>query len=159
MNSLEEKGIIEALYEASEAGVKITLFVRGVCCLRPGVPGLSENISVVSVVGRLLEHSRVYFFRSGAEDRADGLFFIGSADWMSRNLHRRVELIAPVEERGHRERFLRLFDVISNDRVLAWDLDQDGSYTRRQPQSEGEQNSGTHETIMKFTKEFGETSF
>src|SRR5678816_709386 len=86
MNALEEKKVCRALYRASQAGIKIDLVVRGFCTLKPGVPGLSENIRVISVIGRFLEHSRIFYFRNGAQDELDGEFYIGSADWMYRNL-------------------------------------------------------------------------
>src|SRR4030095_1341255 len=96
LNALVDAGIIAALYEASQAGVDIDLIVRGICCLRPGVPGVSERIRVISIVGRFLEHSRLFYFRNSTEDR----YFIGSADWMPRNLDRRVEAVTPVEGRA-----------------------------------------------------------
>ncbi|MCB0334356.1 MAG: polyphosphate kinase 1, partial [Bdellovibrionales bacterium] len=136
MNNLEDREIIEALYRASQVGVKIDLIIRTVCCLRPGVMHLSENIRVISIVGRLLEHSRLYYFRNGQEEPADGEFSIGSADWMSRNLHRRVEVIAPVEERSHKRRLWTLLDLALNDPCLAWELDGTGSYTRHISQEE-----------------------
>jgi hypothetical protein len=99
LNQLEDVGIIKRLYEASQAGVKITCIVRGFCCLRPGVPGLSENIRIVSVVGRFLEHARIFHFAAGQDDPVDGEWYIGSGDWMSRNLNNRVEAVAPVQDR------------------------------------------------------------
>src|SRR6185295_563619 len=101
---LEDYKIIQALYKASQAGVKIDLIVRGFCCIRPGVAGLSENIRVISVIGRFLEHSRVFYFRAGAENPIDGEFYIGSADWMYRNLLHRVEVATPILARPLRER-------------------------------------------------------
>src|SRR5678815_4412520 len=98
MNSLEDLKITNKLYEASQAGVRITLIVRGFCCLRPGVPGLSENIRVISVVGRFLEHSRIFHFAQGAADPVQGAWFISSADWMYRNLSSRVEVAVPVKD-------------------------------------------------------------
>src|SRR5256885_6740289 len=111
MNALEEKKGCRALYAASQAGVPVDLIVRGFCTLRPGVPGLSENIRVMSVIGRFLEHSRIYFFRNGAESEADGEFFIGSADWMYRNLLARVEAVVPILRRSHRERLWQVLQV------------------------------------------------
>ena len=104
MNSLEDHKIIRALYAASQAGVPIDLVVRGFCRLRPGVPGMSQNIRVISVVGRFLEHARIFFFRNGASDEVDGEFYIGSADWMYRNLLHRVEAVVPIDDRGLRPR-------------------------------------------------------
>ena len=126
VNSLVDREVIEALYRASQAGVKIQLSVRGICCLRPGVPGLSENITVASVVDRFLEHARILYFRHGG----DPLVFISSADWMPRNLDRRVELLVPVDDPACRD---RLIDVLKNclaDEAKARLLQPDGAYTR-----------------------------
>ncbi len=127
MNRLADHQIVAALYEASRAGVKIDLIVRGVCTLRPGIPGMSENIKVRSVVGRLLEHSRVYYFENGG----DAEIFTGSSDWMPRNLDRRVEVLAPIEDPTIRryitERFLPSY---LEDNVKARELQPDGAYTR-----------------------------
>ena len=125
MNSLSEPGMIQALYRASQAGVEIDLIVRGICCLRPGVPGVSETIRVRSVVGRFLEHSRVYYFYAdGAED-----IYISSADWMRRNLFRRVESCAPVRDPKLKQRLIREgLGVYLEDNVDAWELDKDGVY-------------------------------
>ncbi|MCB0331403.1 MAG: polyphosphate kinase 1, partial [Bdellovibrionales bacterium] len=152
MNSLEDREMINALYDASNAGVEVHLFVRGICCLRPGVKGMSENIHVVSVIGRLLEHSRVFYFREGREDPIEGLFYISSADWMFRNLHRRIEVAVPIEERSHRERLWGLFQVLLQDNVLGWELNADGSYTRLANGSE-RRGLGTHEVLMRRAKE------
>ena len=133
MNALNESGVIRALYEASQAGVKIELIVRGACCLRPGVPGLSENISVRSVVGRFLEHSRVYWF--GNDDKPE--IFCSSADWMERNLLRRVETCFPIL---NPDLAARVFDEeLANyllDNQQAWQLHPDGSYSRQLPTDE-----------------------
>ncbi len=127
LNSLVEESLIIALYEASQAGVKIDLIVRGICCLRPGVPGVSENIRVISIVGRFLEHSRIFFFGNGGKSKV----YLGSADWMPRNLYRRVEVVFPVFDAGLRK---RITDVILpaylSDCVKARVLGSDGVYTR-----------------------------
>lgn len=154
-NNLEDRETIDALYRASQAGVEIDLYVRSICCLRPGVPGLSENIRVRSMIGRLLEHSRVFYFRAGAEDEVDGKFYMGSADWMSRNLHRRVEVIAPIEERSHRERLLALFEVLDKDVDMAWELQPDGEYKELKG-VEGAETTATQEVLMQRARELAQ---
>ena len=126
MNSLVDPQVIEALYHASGAGVQIDLIVRGLCALRPGIPGVSENIRVRSIVGRFLEHSRVFFF---GNDGASELY-LASADWMERNFFRRVEIAFPVREQTHRERILRDLDSYLADNMQAWSLGRDGRYIR-----------------------------
>ncbi len=138
-NSLEEKAVIEALYEASQAGVKIDLIVRGFSCLRPGVPGLSENIRVVSVVGQFLEHSRIFYFRNGGATDLEGKFYIGSADWMTRNLHGRVEVAAPIEDKLAKEKIWEALQTLLKDKRQAWDMDSEGSYTLRKPETPAEE--------------------
>lgn len=154
MNQLEDGPVIEALYEASQAGVNIDLVVRGFCCLRPGVPGMSERIRVSSVIGRFLEHSRIYFFRNGAEDPLDGDFFIGSADWMYRNLSSRVEVVAPIEGRALRERLWEILQVMRRDQRQAWDMHPDGTYVQRTPphDSEGPEAAGTHQALINLAR-------
>ncbi len=150
MNSLESWDVIEALYRAGQAGVPVDLVVRGFCCLRPGAPGLSENIRVVSVIGRFLEHSRIFHFAAGKEDPAAGEFYIGSADWMYRNLLGRVEVVAPVEDAAAKARLWEVLQVLLRDRRQAWDLRPDGSYVQRQPAAgdDGPESRGTHAALM-----------
>ena len=125
MNSLLDRHVIDRLYEASQAGVIVRLIVRGICVLRPGVAGLSENISVHSIVGRFLEHSRLfYFYNDGAED-----VFISSADWMPRNLNERIELLVPVEYGPHKERIKEILRLNYEDNVNGHIMDQNGEYT------------------------------
>ncbi|HOQ61417.1 MAG TPA: polyphosphate kinase 1 [Vicinamibacterales bacterium] len=124
MNALVDERVVEALYRASDAGVRVQLNVRGICVLRPGVAGLSENIQVVSIVGRFLEHARVFHFHNGGEDEV----YISSADWMPRNLDRRVELMAPVEAKPCRRRLLHALDVLFQDNVKARRLFPDGTW-------------------------------
>jgi polyphosphate kinase len=131
MNSLVDPQVIEALYRASRAGVQIDLIIRGLCALRPGIPGVSENIRVRSIVGRFLEHSRVFYFRNdgGGNDGA-GELYLASADWMERNFFRRVEIAFPVREQTHRDRILRDLDSYLADNMQAWELGRDGKYSR-----------------------------
>ena len=123
-NSLVDPQMIELLYRASQAGVKVRLNIRGICCLRPGVPGLSENIEVVSVVDRILEHARIMHFRHGGDDRV----FISSADWMGRSLDRRVELLVPVEDDRSRDRLLAIMECYFKDNLKGRRLQPDGTY-------------------------------
>jgi polyphosphate kinase len=130
MNALQDESIIMALYEASQAGVKIDLIVRGACVLRPGVPGLSENIRVRSIVGRFLEHSRIFYFHNGG--KAD--VYLASADWMNRNLFRRVEVAFPVLDPELKQRVIdEGLKPYLKDNHKSWELDADGSYRRRKP--------------------------
>ena len=131
LNALVDQELIEKLYEASCAGVKIDLIVRGICCLRPGIPDLSENIRVVSIVGRFLEHSRIYFFENGG----DHVLYLSSADWMPRNLVRRVEIAFPIEDPGLRKEIIQMvLPAFLNDRVKARQLQPDGTYLRLHPE-------------------------
>ena len=129
MNQLQDAEIIRELYRASRAGVPITLNIRGLCSLRPGVPGLSENIRVFSVLGRFLEHGRIY----GFENDGSPQYFIGSADWMKRNLDRRIETITPIEAPQLIAEVEEILTVAEHDNYSAWDLQPDGSYVRRRP--------------------------
>jgi polyphosphate kinase len=130
MNALEDAGMIRLLYEASQAGVKIELIIRGVCALRPGVPGVSETISVRSIIGRFLEHSRIYYFANGGDEQV----YIGSADLMPRNLNRRVEVLFPVETphliRRVRDRILEKY---LEDEACARVMNSDGTFERIKP--------------------------
>ncbi|HKD12477.1 MAG TPA: RNA degradosome polyphosphate kinase, partial [Thermoanaerobaculia bacterium] len=132
MNSLVDANVIRALYRASGAGVPITLAVRGICCLRPGVPGVSDRISVSSVVGRFLEHSRCFSFGVGDEEE----IYISSADWMPRNFFRRVELMVPILDEKAKEKIRQeVLEPLINDNSRARDLGADGEYLRRTPPS------------------------
>ena len=142
MNQLQDPTVIRELYEASRAGVPVSLNVRGLCCLRPGVPGLSETIRVFSVLGRFLEHGRIYRFENGGQPE----FLIGSADWMRRNLDRRVETIAPVVDPALGAELEAILDVYENDNCTAWDLQPDGSWLRRRPK-EGEPRRASQEVF------------
>jgi polyphosphate kinase len=147
MNALVEMRVIQALYRASAAGVKIDLLVRGVCCLRPGVPGVSDNIRVFSIVGRFLEHERVFVFG----ERGDEQMFLSSADWMPRNLHRRVEVMFPVETVALREQIRReVMEPALGDTAFAYDLGADGVYARREV-ADGEVPCGAQSVCMERT--------
>lgn len=132
INSLVDPEIIEALYEASEAGVKIKLNIRGICCLRPGVPKLSKNIEVVSIIDRFLEHARIFYFYHGGDER----IFISSADWMPRNLDRRVELLVPVEEEKCHRKLIKILNSYFEDNAKASVLNSEGVYERITPNKE-----------------------
>jgi polyphosphate kinase len=143
MNALTDDRIIKALYRASQAGVRVDLLVRGMCCLRPGVPGVSDNIRVISIVGRFLEHSRIYWFRNGGDDDAE--VYLGSADMMPRNLIRRVEVLFPVLDPSLRQRLREVLDVYLADNVKARILQPDGAYARVSPAPSAEPlNSQTY---------------
>jgi polyphosphate kinase len=130
MNALCDREIIEALYRASQAGVKIDLLVRGICCLRPGRVGLSDNITVRSIVDRFLEHSRIFYFEN--DGRPD--IFLGSADWMPRNFFQRIEAVFPVEDPALRRRVKEEFlGIPLQDEAKAWRLRPDGAYVRPRP--------------------------
>jgi polyphosphate kinase len=130
MNGLADPTVIDALYAASQAGTDIDLIVRGICCLRPGVPGLSENIRVRSIVGRFLEHSRVFAFGNGDTDSVE--YLMGSADLMPRNLDRRVEVVTPVDRPALRDRLQQILDANLADDCNAWSLGADGTWSKVQ---------------------------
>ena len=129
MNSLTDKMLIDKLVEASQAGVQVEMIVRGICCLRGGVPGLTDNVHIISIVGRFLEHSRIYIFGDGDAAR----YYIASADWMTRNTLRRVEVATPILQDDVKRRIDHIFDVMWHDNLQARDQQPDGSYTRRYP--------------------------
>jgi polyphosphate kinase len=132
MNALVDGRKIRALYEASQAGVTVDLNVRGICCLRPGVAGVSENVTVRSVVGRFLEHSRIYVFETNGETRV----YIGSADLMPRNLDNRVELVVPIEDPALRDQAVDIVERSLADNTNSWQLEADGEWARREPHGE-----------------------
>jgi polyphosphate kinase len=134
LNQLQDRDIIRELYLASQAGVPISLNVRGLCSLRAGMPGLSETIRVFSIIGRFLEHSRIYRFENGG----DPLFLIGSADWMKRNLDRRMETIVPVFSSEIKAELEEILSVYEQDNTYSWEMLPDGRYMRRTPKAEEE---------------------
>jgi len=137
MNALVDPELIEALYKASQSGVEIDLIIRGICCLRPGVGGVSERIRVISIVGRFLEHSRVFYFANGGDEE----YYFGSADWMPRNFDRRVEAVTPVEDATLHPRLGSLLETCLSDNRQAWDLHSDGTYVQRQPNGDEERSA------------------
>lgn len=153
MNALEDPAIVRALYEASQAGVTIDLLVRDTCRLRPGIPGLSENITVLSIVGRFLEHSRLFYFLNGGGEE----FFIGSADAMTRNLNSRVEVLAPVQTPRLQKELRRLLDMQLNDRRCSWEMRSDGSYVQRQP-TRAKQAGGCQEAAIRWHDRLSRTA-
>jgi polyphosphate kinase len=148
MNALEDADITQALYRASQAGVKVDLVVRDTCRLRPGIPGLSESVRVISVLGRFLEHARIYYFRNGGEEE----YYIGSADLMMRNLEGRVEVVAPVDNLKLREELRLILDVQLSSRKHSWEMQQDGSYVPRQTVAEQDTRSAQETFIELATK-------
>jgi len=146
-NALEDMDITRALYKASRAGVKVELIVRDSCRLRPGIAGLSENIRVISIVGRFLEHARIYYFRNGGEEE----YLIGSADCMERNLKSRVEIITPVDDETLRAQIRRMLDLQINDTRGAWLMHSDGEYTRVEPES-GDKPRGSQQSLIEITE-------
>jgi polyphosphate kinase len=150
MNALEDADITRALYEAARDGVKVDLIVRDTCRLRPGIAGLSENVTVISVVGRFLEHTRIYYFQNGGDEE----YFIGSADIMKRNLESRVEVVAPVESESLRKDLRNLLDVQLCDKRNAWEMQHDGSYVQRRPANEAEEKGCQQRLIELAQKRF-----
>ncbi|WP_036476573.1 polyphosphate kinase 1 [Myxosarcina sp. GI1] len=151
MNALVDTQIIETLYEASQAGVKIDLIVRGICCLRPQLKGISDNINVVSVIGRFLEHSRIYYFQNDGSEE----MYIGSADWMTRNLSRRVEAVTPIESLEIFKDLQEILGIMLSDNRQAWELRSDGTYIQRKP-ADGEEAHSTHELLMEMAAQLAE---
>ncbi|PSN16917.1 polyphosphate kinase 1 [filamentous cyanobacterium CCT1] len=145
MNSLVDPDLIALLYRASQAGVVIDLIIRGICCLRPGVPGISDNIRVISIVGQFLEHSRIIYFQNGGKE----IFLLGSADLMPRNLDRRVEVMVPIAEPVLRKELKAILTLCLEDNRQAWDMAADGSYHQRRPQ-EGEATRSAQNQLMEM---------
>lgn len=158
MNQLEDPEIIEALCEAAAAGVPVDLIIRGFCCLRPGVAGRTEGVRVRSIIGRFLEHSRIFHFAAAMEDAVQGEFYIGSADWMHRNLSKRVEVVTPVLAQEAKEKLWEVLDVCLRDWRQAWMLQEDGTYTRLEPGAAtgGPEALGTHAFLMELARKRSE---
>ena len=154
MNQLEDPAMCEAICAASAAGVEIDLIIRGFSCLRPGVIGITERVRIVSIIGRFLEHARIYYFANGSPDPLDGDYFIGSADWMQRNLSERVEAIVPVEPKPLKDRLREILTIQLHDQRLAWDALSDGTYRQRVPGDDADEaaREGTHKALMELTR-------
>ena len=151
-NALTDQDVIAALYQASQSGVKIDLIIRDSCLLRPGIPGLSENIRVVSLVGRFLEHSRIFYFKNNGQEQ----YYIGSADIMKRNLERRVEVITPIESPVLQAQLREIINLQLADRRGAWDMQPDGTYIQRTPESSGQKRSAQEQLIERSEKRLAE---
>jgi polyphosphate kinase len=153
MNQVQDAQMCQALSAASQAGVRVDLIVRGFCCLVPGVPGWTDNVHVRSIIGRFLEHSRVFYFANGSDDPLAGEFLIGSADWMYRNLSRRVEAAVPIEDPASRERLWNVLQVALADSRQAWEMQSDGSYRQlvADDDAQGPARLGTHAWTMAET--------
>ncbi|BAY08623.1 polyphosphate kinase 1 [Calothrix sp. NIES-2098] len=149
MNSLVDPQIITSLYAASQSGVQIDLIVRGTCCLRPGIPEISENIRVISIIGRFLEHSRIFHFHNNGHNEV----YIGSADWMPRNLDRRVEAVTPVEDAKISQTLQDILEIMLADNRQAWDLQSDGSYIQRHPRKHEPERS-SQKILMEIWQSF-----
>jgi polyphosphate kinase len=147
VNAVTDQAVIEELYEASQAGAQIDIVARGVCSLRPGVPGMSENIRVRSILGRFLEHSRVFIFENGKK----ATYLLGSADLMPRNLDHRLELVAPIEDSHAQQRLSAVFDALLADNAQAWELKPDGTWERQRPQKD-ERARPAHAVLMRSTR-------
>jgi polyphosphate kinase len=145
VNGILEPAVVKALYRASQAGVKIEIACRGICSLRPGIPGVSENIRVISVVDRFLEHSRIFYFENAGSPEV----YVGSADWMDRNLRRRVEVVFPVEQADLRQRVIDILKITLADNLKARELLPDGSYRRVKP-AEGVQPMRSQQRFLEM---------
>ncbi|MDV3350920.1 polyphosphate kinase 1 [Leptolyngbyaceae cyanobacterium CCMR0082] len=143
MNSLVDPEMTRWLYKASQAGVQIDLIIRGICCLKPGIPEVSKNIRVISIIGRFLEHSRIFYFQNNHQEEV----YIGSADWMPRNLDRRVEAVTPIEESSLVDELKELLAIFMADNRQAWEMQSDGSYAQRHPHSDEPERS-SHQQLM-----------
>ncbi|MCX6147263.1 MAG: polyphosphate kinase 1 [Candidatus Kapabacteria bacterium] len=146
MNALAHKEVIQALYKASQKGVKIKLLVRGVCCLKPGIKGISENIEVRSIIGRFLEHSRIFYFKNNGNEE----YYISSADWMTRNLHQRVELEIPIYEKRNTKKLKEILESYWSDNTNSWRLLESGEYEKISPK-DGEKQFSAQDFFLKKT--------
>ncbi|MCK9455542.1 MAG: RNA degradosome polyphosphate kinase, partial [Sulfurimonas sp.] len=151
LNSLVDDDVIKALYKASQAGVKVSLIVRGICCLKPGIEGVSENIRVISILGKYLEHSRTFYFKN---DEAG--VYISSADWMPRNLTRRIELLTAIKDKKAKEKILQILRLQCADNTLAHELQNDGSY--RKVKSDDTKTINNHAILEDYVNKIAKAS-
>jgi polyphosphate kinase len=147
MNALLDTDMIAALYAASQTGVEIDVIVRGNCSIKPGIKGISDNIRVMSTIGRFLEHERIFYFHNNGRPKV----FMGSADWRTRNLERRVEAVVPIEDPDLAIQIRELLDLYLSDNRHAWDLQPDGQYIQRRP-AENEAERSAHRLLMKMAQ-------
>jgi polyphosphate kinase len=152
VNSLVDEDVIRALYKASQAGVKVDLIVRGICCLKTGIEGVSENIRVISILGKYLEHPRVFYFKNDAAQ-----VYISSADWMPRNLVRRIELLTAIKDEESQNKIIQILKLQCSDNVLAHELQSDGSY-KKVKQAEGEKSVNNHKLLEEFVNKISKAS-
>ncbi|MCB1775759.1 MAG: RNA degradosome polyphosphate kinase, partial [Gammaproteobacteria bacterium] len=154
MNALEDADITRALYEASRDGVRVDLIVRDTCRFRPGIAGLSESARVISIVGRFLEHTRIYYFQNGGDEE----YFIGSADCMKRNLESRVEVVTPVVGENLRTELRFMIDSQLDDYRSGWEMQSDGTYVKREPRNEADETGSQQHLIDRAKKRFKEAA-
>jgi polyphosphate kinase len=151
VNSLVDEDVIRALYKASQAGVKVELIVRGICCLKPGIEGVSENIRVISIIGKYLEHPRVFYFKHDASQ-----VYISSADWMPRNLVRRIELLTAIKDEAAQKKIIQILKLQCSDNVLAHELHSDGTYTK--VKRNGERAINNHKLLEEYVNKIAKAT-
>jgi polyphosphate kinase len=152
VNSLVDEDVIRALYKASQAGVKIELIVRGICCLKPGIKGVSENIRVISIVGKYLEHPRTFYFKNDAAQ-----VYISSADWMPRNLVRRIELLTAIKDDAAQKKIIQILKLQCSDNVLAHELQSDGTYIKLKPE-DNEKAINNHKLLEEYVNKIAKAT-
>ena len=152
VNSLVDEDVIRALYKASQAGVKVDLIVRGICCLKPGVEGVSENIRVISILGKYLEHPRTFYFKNDATQ-----VYISSADWMPRNLVRRIELLTGIKDEASKDKIIQILKLQCSDNSLAHELQSDGSYIKIKRES-SDRSLNNHKILEDYVNRISKAS-
>ena len=152
MNSLVDEDVIRALYKASIAGAKIELIVRGICCLRPGIKGVSENIRVISIIGKYLEHPRAFYFKNDSSQ-----VYISSADWMPRNLIRRIELLTAIKDEASKQKIIQILKLQCADNATAHELQSDGTYIKLKPK-EGQKPINNHKLLEEYVNKIAKAT-